>query len=174
MSYLRAQAKVHEVFSHSTASNRVKTKRKPNTNFFREHLAVKTEMKIKTKLILSKQLSTKKPHDMVSTAEWQFCNIIKVFCNYSCWRLRAKSSADIDAYMNIIYKFPLKTQENSISCLRNILWSLNFDSKEQICTSTCICKYIYLCMHMYLYTYIITHTPTLDITFNCPFLPVCI
>lgn len=109
MGYLRAQAKVHEVFSHSTASNRVKTKRKPNTNFFREHLALKTEMKIKTKLILSKQLSPKKPHDMVSTAEWQFCNIIKVFCNYSCWRLQAKSLADIDAYMNIVYKFPLKT-----------------------------------------------------------------
>lgn len=106
--YPRAQDKVHNVFSHRTTGNRCKTNRKPHTTFSREHPAVKTEMKIKTKWIPSKQLSIKKPHDMVRTAEWQFYNI-EVFCNYSCGRVQAKSLADIDAYMSIIYKFPLKS-----------------------------------------------------------------
>lgn len=108
MGYLRAQDKVHEVFSQSTASNRLKTNRKAHTTFSREHLAVKRQ-KIKTKLIPYKQLSTKKPHNTVSTVEWQFYSIIKVFCNYSCWRLQAKFLSHIDAYMSIIYKFPPKT-----------------------------------------------------------------
>lgn len=80
MGYLRAQDKVCEVFSQSLASSRVKQK----PTFSREHLAMKTEVKIKTEQTPSKQLSTKKPHDLVSPAEWQFYNTIKLFCSYSC------------------------------------------------------------------------------------------
>lgn len=97
LGFLRAQDRVCEVFSQSSASSRVK--QKPHTTFSWEHLAVRTD---EDKQIPSKQLSTKKPHDIVSPAEWQFCNTTKVFCNYSHWSLCTKSLADSDAWASFI------------------------------------------------------------------------
>lgn len=72
--FLRNLNKVHEVFSQSTASNKVKQTENPPL-LSPESIQLPRQ-KIKTKLIPSKKLSTKKLDDMVSIAEWQFCKTL--------------------------------------------------------------------------------------------------
>lgn len=84
---------------------------KPHITFSRQHLPGKTRMKIKTELVPSNQSSTKKPHDTVSPAEWQFYSIMEVSCKYSCRKLQAKPLADTDASFII---FPSKLRRTPL------------------------------------------------------------